>query len=426
MVLLSLCTVLTHAQNGQRSAKAIEYTKAAYERDSVRSVYLSEQFLKDYPPIAANYNKDLSEGIQYSRIYTTLISRTRAPILEKIREYYDIVPFFTVAELYYRQVLLMNQNKVKTADELVEPSRLLLKKLSSFKNKKPLEFTNNTDEEWQQSFNNTYFLDLQAHINILRKTNNTKEGIAAAEEYIKHVGYNHSAVNEDFALLLRQADLKDKLQEVLIASVNANQATPVILGMLKADYITKNKSEKDFDAYIESLKNKDSKDELELELKNSMIKKEIPDFAMYDSDGKWVSTKDWKGKIVVLDFFASWCIPCKAAFPGMKMAQEKFAGDKDVLFYFIDNQETTKTYKSAVMKYMKDNNFPFHVLFDNEGPEGKNDQVAKLLGVSAIPRKMIIDKNGLVRFDKSGYFGSPTKLADEIKLMVNLIKKQSN
>ncbi|MNL82126.1 hypothetical protein D3C87_2094290 [compost metagenome] len=72
---------------------------------------------------------------------------------------------------------------------------------------------------------------------------------------------------------------------------------------------------------------------------------------------------------------------------------------------------------------MKDNNFPFNVLFDNEGDKGINNEVCKQLNVTAIPRKMILDKEGMVRFDMDSYFGSPTKLADEIKIMVNLVKK---
>ncbi len=401
----------------EKSAKEIAFTAAYRERDSAKVIRLGEQFLKDYPFAATDHKADKAAYIEYFKIYLNLITKSKASIEEKIKEYYDVLPYFTVAELYYRQVYLLNLHKIEPAEKLLPRSELLMKKFAYYQHNKPVEFVWQTDEEWQKLNDRNYFGNLLTHVNLLRKTGHTKAGLTAADEALSHYGYAISSLNEDDVLLLQAAGLKEKMQKALEASVNSNQATPLMLDLLKQNYLAKNKDQGGFDAYVESLKSQEAKAGLEKELAKSMIKKEIPSFALYDGNGKLVDTKDLKGKIIVLDFFASWCVPCKAAFPGMKMAQEKFAGDKDVVFYFVDVHEHIKDNKPVVMKYIKDNDFPFNILFDKE------EQVANLLKVTAIPRKMILDKNGVLRFDMDGYYGSPSKLADEIKIMVNLTKK---
>jgi thiol-disulfide isomerase/thioredoxin len=413
----------TNAQDRVKSEKEVAFTAAYRERDSTQAVLLGEKFLKDYPMEKSDFKADKAVYIDYYRIYFRLITANKTEVDAKIKQYYDVLPYYAIAELAYRQVHLLHYHKLVPDASLLDRSRLMISKIKSLQGRKPIEFADKTDEEWNKAYDDLYFRNILTHISILKNTGNAKEGLGFAEQAMSRYGYGIASLNEDYVQLLNMDGLKEKAQKALEASVNANQATPLMLDLLQTHYLTNNKNVAGFDAYVESLKSAEGKAALATELAAQMIKKEIPVFKMYDADGKLVSNRDWKGKVVVLDFFSSWCAPCKAAFPGVKMAQEKFAGDKGVLFYFIDVHENGKNYKEVVNKYIKDNNFPFHILFDNEVSPGKTGEVAKLLNITAIPRKMILDKNGMVRFDADSYYGSPTKLADEIKIMVELTKK---
>ena len=127
-------------------------------------------------------------------------------------------------------------------------------------------------------------------------------------------------------------------------------------------------------------------------IKAELINEPAADFSLTDHDGNTVTLSEFKGKIVVLDFWASWCIPCKASMPLMKDAVEKYADDEDVEFFFVDTFERGKDtdIKENARKFMAENNYPFHVLFDTDGKVAKEGY-----GITMIPAKAFIDKEGI-------------------------------
>jgi thiol-disulfide isomerase/thioredoxin len=109
-------------------------------------------------------------------------------------------------------------------------------------------------------------------------------------------------------------------------------------------------------------------------------------------DGKSFDWGNYKGKVVLVDFWATWCGPCRAEIPNIKTMYEKYH-DKgfDVVAVSIDQKKD----KDKVVKYMANEKLPWTCLFDEEPGEG-NPALAKYYGIFSIPRAMLVDRDGNV------------------------------
>ncbi|MDN3588186.1 TlpA disulfide reductase family protein [Pedobacter aquatilis] len=158
---------------------------------------------------------------------------------------------------------------------------------------------------------------------------------------------------------------------------------------------------------------------------DSTSNKPAPDFTLKDISGKSVSLTDFRGKVVILDFWASWCIPCRQSFPAVKLAMETYKDSKEVQFLFIDTRETSADYKNLAEKFLKENGYNFEVLFDEFSEDGKMNKYYLKSGLIGIPTKIFIDKKGIIRAKSIGFRPGQTdqEAANELcKEIENLIK----
>jgi len=252
-----------------------------------------------------------------------------------------------------------------------------------------------------------------------------------AKEYFNHLSakgaYGSADLNEKHMDILLQTGDQAGVQPFLEKCVSANTMTPEMLDKLKEIYLSKNKDAAAYETYLASLRSDKEQEELKAHVKEHLTNVEYVPFAIEDADGKLIRSSDWGDKIVVLDFWATWCKPCIAAFPGMQMLVDKYANDPQVEVYMVGTMQTGD-YKQKSTGYVKQQGFRFHLLHDGINKEtGGQDAVFKtfvpFFQSSAIPRKVIL-KDGIMRYTSEGYSGSPSKLADELTYAIELLKSE--
>lgn len=113
-----------------------------------------------------------------------------------------------------------------------------------------------------------------------------------------------------------------------------------------------------------------------------------PDFTLLDLKGNKVSLSEYKGKVVYLDFWATWCGPCMREIPYSKELQEAFKDNPNIVFINISLDQDTARWKKKV----EANNMMGVQLIS---PEGAASTVMKDYNIHALPTFLIIDKNGL-------------------------------
>ena len=116
------------------------------------------------------------------------------------------------------------------------------------------------------------------------------------------------------------------------------------------------------------------------------IGKPAPEFLLEDTKGNKVSLSDFRGKVVMVNFWATWCPPCKEEMPSMERLNKIMANDDFVMLAI--NVEANG--RSVVPNFLKENPHNFTVLYDDEG------SVQQQYGVFKFPESFIIRKDGTV------------------------------
>ena len=111
-----------------------------------------------------------------------------------------------------------------------------------------------------------------------------------------------------------------------------------------------------------------------------------PDFTVTDGGGNRVSTADLSGKPVILNFWATWCPPCRSELPAFDKLYRQYGNE--VSFMMIDLTDGYRETVEGVKKFMSENGYTFPVYYDTEG------SAAEAYNVSSIPFTVAVGRNG--------------------------------
>ncbi len=382
-----------------------KYKEIRAEQDLDQKQAMAEQFAKDFPEneytqaaydLVANLYRDKK---LYKQLKDFLVANVNRP---------SVFRFYSVAQRMYSENADLN-TAIEIAKMGVDRGE---KELNNPPGKKPESLT---EKEWKEEREYYLGLVLYSYGDGLFLTGKKKEALPNVERAADLTKNQEGDINELYTKLLYENGDNGKAKTVIEDFIKKGKSTAGMVDILKNVYKAENSSEDGFHAYLSTLESA-SMQNLKDKIAKKIINEPAPDFTLEDLNGNKVSLSGLKGKTVVVDFWATWCGPCINSFPGMEKAVEKYSKDENVKFLFVNAWEREKDRNASVQKFLKKNNYPFHILMDYD------DRTIGDYKVAGIPTKFVIDKTGKIRFVSVGFEGNTDQLVDELSTMIDLVE----
>ncbi len=269
-----------------------------------------------------------------------------------------------------------------------------------------------------------YYRMLYEYGGILIKKGKDKEALPYLQKaYDGFFSDRDPELSAKYAQLLSKLNKYEQAFPILDKLVKDGKGNAEIKKQLETAYARLNPG-KDAAAYVSAIDQEVIRRIREESLKHVM-NDPSPAFVVQDEKGNNVSLADFKGKTIVLDFWATWCGPCKKSFPAMQRVVNKYRNAPDVKFLFIDTWERTETPLQNAKEFLDSHNYTFDLYLDPKDSSGNNNKAVSLFGIKGIPQKYVIDAKGNIRFNVEGFDDGDDATVEELSAMIEYTRKNS-
>jgi len=289
--------------------------------------------------------------------------------------------------------------------------------LKSFKQANELRGRNCAECFWDMA--QTYYA-LVAYKNVIESCDKVIE-LAPTDKQLAVAAYNLKGM-----ALETLADRKDqkKLQDAekaLRQGINLNASTASLhynLGVVLMQQSRDAEGVAELKQYLEVKPDGDNAAEARKMIENPRRSREIyaPDFSFTSAQGDYISTDDLHGKVVLLDFWGTWCPPCRESLPSLRDLNKKYAKEKAFVMISVSVRDAEDTWRDFTAK----NQMTWPQAFDGDS------KIQRAFAVHAFPTYILIDHEGIVRFRASGFgFDREATLIDAIHKAIKAISKNA-
>ncbi len=316
--------------------------------------------------------KNILRNYYYSLYYGKLaLGDTLSAIkyLQKLREIFPLAPSPYMIEAHLR--MEMGTLNYTIIDSLLATAEKCFNPIAYSFNY-PFYDAESRDNAIKKNLTELYRIESR----YFNKIDDLERAIAVLKKAVEIQGGPYSADygdHDQLGYLLLEAGKIDEAIEYFSYAIVTGSESDYLSNYLKKYLADKKMPEDSIEFIIKSIIERAEK-----------IKIKAPEFTVETIDGKRISLKDLKGKVVVLNFWATWCGPCRREIPDLNALVEKYKGRNDIVFIAITND-----LKARVVNFLSNSPFNYQIAFDISDAYDKYN-------VKAIPTHVIIDRSGYV------------------------------